>query len=199
MWRLITLGVLVIVVIIGIGTYLGPDDLAECPAVEESGQCRKADAIVVISGGDTIARTDEAIRLYKASWADYIIFSGAAADKNGPSNAAAMKGHALDQGVPEQWTIIEEQSETTKQNAAKVRAQLEELGIKDIILVTSGYHMRRAGLEFSQELGKEITVRRHPVTQDSQWSSVWWMTPWGWWLAFGELAKIGLFYVGGSR
>ena len=197
--RLIVIGVLVIVTVLGIGAYLAPDDLADCQTVQATGECRRADAIVVISGGDTTARTDEAIRLFQQSWADYIVFSGAAADKEGPSNAAAMKAHALEQGIPEARTIIEEQSETTKQNAVQVRSQLEQLGIDDIILVTSGYHMRRAGLEFAGELGSDITIRRHPVPRDKQWSEIWWMTPWGWWLAVGELAKIGLFYVGGSR
>ena len=43
------------------------------------GDCRKADAIVVVSGGDTNARTDEAIKLYKEGWAPLIVVSGAAA------------------------------------------------------------------------------------------------------------------------
>ena len=199
LWRIIATGVLIVVVVAGIGIYLAPDDLVDCKGVETTGECRKADAIVVISGGDTTARTDEAIRLFQEGWAEYIVFSGAAADKDGPSNAVAMKEHALENGVPESQTIIEERSETTKQNAKEVREQLENLEIRDIILVTSGYHMRRAGLEFSRELTNEFTVRRHPVAHDKQWSSVWWLTPWGWWLVLGELAKIGLFYIGGSR
>ena len=199
LWRIIATGVLIVVVVAGIGIYLAPDDLVDCKGAETTGECRKADAIVVISGGDTTARTDEAIRLFQEGWAEYIVFSGAAADKDSPSNAVAMKEHALENGVPESQTIIEERSETTKQNAKEVREQLENLEIRDIILVTSGYHMRRAGLEFSRELTNEFTVRRHPVAHDKQWSSVWWLTPWGWWLVLGELAKIGLFYIGGSR
>lgn len=198
-WRLVTLFLTVVIVIAGINAYLSPDDLAKCQSVEKSGKCRRADAIVVISGGDTIARTDEAIDLFKKDWAGHIVFSGAAADKEGPSNALAMQQHALDRGVPESLTVIEDQSETTKQNAAKVRQLLEEKNLRDIILVTSGYHMRRASLEFSRELGDGFSIRSHPVGRDNQWSSVWWLTPWGWWIAIGELVRIGVFTIGASR
>jgi len=50
-------------VIFGLSAYLSPNDLGKCQSVGE-GDCRKADAIVVVSGGDTNARTDEAIKLY---------------------------------------------------------------------------------------------------------------------------------------
>ena len=199
LWRIITTIVLVIAIVVGIDTYLSPDDLTKCQGLESTGNCRSADAIVVISGGDTIARTDEAIRLFKEGWAEYIIFSGAAADKGGPSNASAMRAHALKNGVPQGRTIIEEQSETTKQNAEQVYQKLVALDMRDLILVTSGYHMRRAGLEFSRALPDDFELRRHPVSSDKQWSDTWWLTPWGWWLAIGEIAKIGLFYAGVSR
>ncbi|HMR73214.1 MAG TPA: YdcF family protein, partial [Candidatus Saccharibacteria bacterium] len=70
--------------------YLGPDDLAGCASLPDAtGRCEKADAIVAVSGGDTMARVDQAIELYKNGWATMLIFSGAALDKTGPSNASA--------------------------------------------------------------------------------------------------------------
>lgn len=186
-------------IIFGISVYLSPDDLAKCDAVTESGDCRAADAIVVVSGGDTIARTNGAIQLYKQGWAPAIIFSGAAADKDGPSNANVMRQHAVASGVPKVATEVEGLSETTKQNAELVKGQLETMGAKSVILVTSGYHMRRTSLEFSKHLGSDIEIRRHPAAKDKQWGPLWWLTPWGWWLAISELAKVAAFYVGGSR
>ena len=201
MARLVTILILCVVLVWGIGAYLAPDDLADCPRVGEVSDtaCSAAGAIVVISGGDTIARTNEAIKLYNEGWAPVIVFSGAAADKNGPSNAKVMREHAVQKGVPESATIAEEASETTKQNAAQVKSHLQSNGINDVILVTSGYHMRRAGLEFERELGDTIGLRRHPVKSDSQWSPLWFFTPWGWNLALGELLRIALFYIGASR
>ena len=77
--RLIGLAVVVVVIIIGLTMYLAPDDLAKCSG-PGSGECAMADAIVAVSGGDTDARTDEAIRLYKQKWSSLLIMSGAAAD-----------------------------------------------------------------------------------------------------------------------
>lgn len=202
MARVAVILVLAAVLVLGVGAYLAPDDLADCPKVDAETigvNCSKAGAIVVISGGDTIARTDEAIKLYNEGWAPVIIFSGAAADKNGPSNAEVMRSHAISSGVPESATIIEDVSETTKQNASEVKSHLQANGISDVILVTSGYHMRRAGLEFDHEFNGDITLRRHPVASDNQWGPLWWLTPWGWMLALGELSRILVFYIGASR
>ncbi|PID32982.1 hypothetical protein CR969_03210, partial [Candidatus Saccharibacteria bacterium] len=189
-----SLAVLLLAMIVGISFYLSPDDLAKCDAGPTVfGKCRTAKAIVVISGGDTDARTDEAIRLYKDGWAKYLVVS------TGLSNAAAMRQRAMSRGVPENAILMDEYSETTKQNASKVKQILDKKGIDDIILVTSGYHMRRASLEFSSNLDPKITVRSHPVGSDKHWGIMWWATPWGWWLSGSELVKIGLFYVGGSQ
>jgi uncharacterized SAM-binding protein YcdF (DUF218 family) len=151
MGRAVVVILLVAVLVAGVSAYLSPDDLADCSGVSEGerGSCSAAGAIVVISGGDTQARTSEAITLFNDGWAPLIIFSGAAADKDGPSNAAVMRQQAVEAGVPVSATIIEDLSETTKQNAEQVREHLRANSIDDIILVTSGYHMRRANLEFA--------------------------------------------------
>jgi uncharacterized SAM-binding protein YcdF (DUF218 family) len=188
------------VIVIGLSIYLGPNDLAGCGASpSESGSCQKADAIVAISGGDTTARTGEAIKLYKNGWADKLIFSGAAKDKSGPSNAEAMRREARDAGVPDGDILTEELGETTKQNAENTQAILERNSISSVILVTSAYHQRRASLEFNSRANGAVTIRNHPVSMDNQWSVWWWLTPTGWFLAVSEFVKIIAFYIGGTR
>lgn len=185
--------------VIGLSIYLSPNDLASCGATpSEKAPCQKADAIVAISGGDTLARTYEAIRLYQNGWADKLIFSGAALDKSGPSNAEVMRREAAKAGVPSDAIITEELSATTKENAANTQAIFSDNEISSVILVTSAYHQRRAGLEF-RTLPGNVDLRNHPVAQDNQWSSWWWATPTGWYLAIGEFIKIIAFYVGGTR
>lgn len=195
--KLVGLIIFAALVIFGLSAYLSPNDLGKCQGVGE-GDCRKADAIVVVSGGDTNARTDEAIKLYKEGWAPLIVVSGAAADKAGPSNAKAMYQRAINSGVPEKAIVMDESSETTRQNATEVKKIVDSRKIEDVILVTSGYHMRRAQLEFSAQFN-DVKIRSHPVASDKNWSSWWWLTPWGWWLAMGELMRIGLFALGLSR
>lgn len=197
--RIILIFVFLVTAIILTSTYLGPDDLAKCPSgPTESGACQGADVIVAVSGGDTAARTMEAVKLYKRGWAPTLVFSGAAQDRNSPSNAAVMRSIALDAGVPEDAIIIDEHGRTTKQNATKTADLLASEDITSMILVTSSYHQRRTSLEFSERF-TDVAIRNHPVSQDNQWSLWWWMTPMGWYLALGELVRIVFFYLGGTR
>ena len=181
--------------LLGIGAFLGPDDLSGCKEQPSgSGECQAAGAIIAISGGDTAARAKEAIRLYQNGWSGTLVFSGAAQDETGPSNAEAMRRIALDAGVPDEHIIIEEKSRTTRQNAEETGGLLPH-GTTSVIIVTSGYHQRRASLEFTRAL-EGVDVVNHPVKQDSQWSRWWWTTPAGWYLAIGEVAKIAVSYAG---
>jgi uncharacterized SAM-binding protein YcdF (DUF218 family) len=181
-----------------IGAYLGPDDLKGCEGKKPSNEkgCQAADAIVAISGGDTAARADEAIMLYKNGWAPFIIFSGAAADKSGPSNALVMKQQAIDAGIEPGVIIIEESSETTDQNATATTSIFASRHITSAILVTSAYHERRALLEFNRR-ALDVEVRAHPVAHDKQWTTLWWTTPTGWALAIPELIRSLVLSTGG--
>lgn len=198
---LITIFIIAALAVTGISTYLSPDGLSHCDAqpTTDKQDCVKTDAIVAISGGDTAARTAQAIELYDNGWADLLVFSGAAQDKTGPSNAEAMKRQAVAAGVPSSAIIIDETSETTKQNAVNATDLFTENDIHSVILVTSAYHQRRAGLEFGQRAGSTIRLVNHPVTSDNQWTPWWWTTPTGWYLAISELVKIIAFYTGSSR
>jgi len=196
--KLIFLAVLVALSIVGISYYLNIDDLSGCnetPGVNSN--CQMVDAIVAISGGTTSARSDEAIKLFKNGWGGVLIFSGAAVDKTGPSNALAMKQMAISAGVPEDKIYIDEYAGSTKQNAQNVEAILLKINAKKIILVTSGYHQRRASLEFNK-YSTDVTVLNHSTTTDGDWTPLWWMLPRGWWLAVNEIAKIAMFYAFGA-
>ena len=189
-----------IVVIVGLSMYLAPNDLSGCNETPGGVKpCQPVDAIVAVSGGDTNARTREAIKLYKNCWAPKLIFSGAAQDKTGPSNAEAMRREARSEGVPDADIITEELGATTKQNADNTQDILERNDVSSVILVTSAYHQRRAGLEFTKRAAGTVTVYNHPVMNDSQWSAFWWVTPSGWYLALSEFVKVMLFYIGFTR
>lgn len=182
--------ILITIIIIAISAYLQPNDITLCNnVISGTGPCQKVDAVVAISGGDTNARTDEAIRLYKDGWTNTLIFAGAAQDKSGPSNASVMRDRAIDAGISASNIFIDEESETTKQNAQNTQSIFQSQNIKTIILVTSGYHQRRATLEFAK-YNPDVIVYNNPVSSDHDWSFWWWTTPRGWALAVTELSKI---------
>lgn len=191
---------IVILAITFIGHFLAPDDLATCDATPgaKSG-CHKADAIVAVSGGKTSYRTAEAIKLYKNGWSDKLIFSGAAQDEYSPSNAEVMRTQAIKAGVPAEAITIEPAARTTHQNAGNAETLFEQYDINQIIVVTSPYHQRRAGLEFQNLTNAAREVRNHPAANDPDWSMWWWLTPRGWWLAGSELLKIGAVQSGNSH
>lgn len=197
---ILTIGAAGALIVALIGVYLSPDDLQKCNAAPSSKiGCEKVDAIVAVSGGNTPLRTEEAINLYKNGWSDYLIFSGAAKDTSGPSNAAVMRKQAIDDGVPSGAIFVEGSSKTTHQNAEFVDTIFKNNNIDSVIVVTSPYHQRRAGVEFRHRLGTDATVFNHPAANDPDWPWYWWATPRGWWLAGGEVVKITAAYVGESE
>ena len=190
--------VVIVGLIIWLSIYLQPNSFIGCGELPtDDGQCKKADAIVVVSGGDTQARTAAGITLFKNGWADALVLSGAAQDKSGPSNAAAMELQAINAGVPSEAIIIDEEAVNTQQNAENTHSIFKRNNISDVILVTSGYHQRRSSLEFNKS-ANDVTIRNYPVINDKDWSWYWWLTPRGWWLAGGEMVKIIAFYLGAT-
>jgi uncharacterized SAM-binding protein YcdF (DUF218 family) len=149
----------------------------------------KSEAIVVISGGETVARTNEGIKVFNEGFAPYLIFSGAARDSD-ISNAAAMKKIAIASGIPHEKIILEEKSKDTYENALFVKDILESRNIKNIILVTSPYHQRRASITFSHVLGDSYNIINHSAV-DSTWrKSGWWKNPGSVELTLQELYRI---------
>lgn len=169
---------LVIALIIGIGFYLSPQD-----------SLKQADMIVAVSGGETEQRTMEAVRLYKRGMADTILFSGAAEDKSGPSNAAAMKAIAVSEGVPAKNILVEEESANTEQNALFSSKIIKDQKASSIILVTSPYHQRRANLNFKEALGPGVEIINHSATDSSWRKNSWWTQDYTVQLTLSELQK----------
>lgn len=189
----------VVTLIVFISLFLSVDSLSKCGDIPSQVEgCGRADVIIAVSGGDTTSRTQQAIDLYKNGWANKVLFSGAALDKSGPSNAEVMRLQAISQQVPVEDIIIEDSSETTRQNANLTSEILANLKVESAIVVTSGYHQKRTLLEFSEQ-SPDINFRSHPTASDRQWSVWWWTTPHGWYLAVTEVLKIVLFYLGGTR
>jgi uncharacterized SAM-binding protein YcdF (DUF218 family) len=176
------IGVLVILAtaaFFSLGFYLSPQSTLQ-----------KSDAIVAISGGDTNARTREAVQLYNDGWANRIIFSGAALDPNGPSNARVMANAAELQGVPASVITLDETSTNTRENASNTATVLAAQADKSIILVTSPYHQRRAYIVFKRQLGTSVNILNHSSVDQGWRRSDWWATSESRSLTLSELQKV---------
>ena len=174
-WRARWFGVL------AIGCGLGLIGISSLPAVaeslmagleagyppRESGDCPRAEAIVVLGGaiapvleGDLYPRLHrgsdrllEAARLYRAGCAPVVAISSSAlvlAPYRG-SETAAMADLLADLGVPRSAMVLEAQGRNTQGNAAFSKTLLQSLGIRRVLLVSSAWHLRRAAALFARE------------------------------------------------
>jgi len=175
----------VLVGLLGIGHWLEVTD----PLV-------KADAIVAISG-DTGARVDTAIALWKQGYAPVLILSGGSSDPESVPSAELMKRTAVAAGVPANAIVVEGTSATTEENAQHVADLMRSRGIHSAILVTSPYHQRRAALLFEREFARaSLSFRNHPA-EDPDWdASFWWTSEPSRSRTLIELAKLGALVAG---
>ena len=160
-----------VVLTVGLGAF-GLAAVGHALAIEDP--LEKADAIVAISG-DTGARANTAIALWKQGYAPLIIFSGAAIDPDSVSSAEIMRREALRQGVPENATLIEPASATTDENANEVAKLMVQRKLRSAILVTSPYHQRRAALLFTRAFEPAGLALHNYPARDPEWDpNFWW-------------------------
>lgn len=113
---------------------------------------RRADVIVVLgarvqqdgSPSPTLrARVEHAVTLYRRGFATRLLFSGGIGDF-GASEASVSRALAVELGVPAGACLVEEQSHSTKQNAAFSAELIRAQGWRSVVVVTDPYHLPRA-------------------------------------------------------
>lgn len=125
-----------------------------------------AQAVVVLGGSirgarlprrpypDLSASADRlwhAARLHRAGKAPLLVLSGGTAHAGEAPEAQAMRRFLLELGVPAAAMVLEPASVTTAQNAAFSARLLRQRDIRQVLLVTSALHMRRARALFERE------------------------------------------------
>ena len=116
----------------------------------------KADIIIILGGGSGGAheRPIRAAEFFNKGAAPRILLSGAGDD--------TINRHILmKRGVPATDIQLEDQSETTRENAEYSIRILREENIHSAIIVTSWYHSRRA-LKTFQHFAPDITFYSRP-------------------------------------
>ena len=118
---------------------------------------RKADVIVVLSGGIdkgrylSLASSQRMVRgaqLYFEGRAKKILFSGGIPPKNGVAEAAVMAQEAKRLNIPAEDILVEKRSQSTHEKVVEVKKMTEALRWKSLILVTSYSKMKRSLMAF---------------------------------------------------
>lgn len=130
-----------------------------------------ADAIVVFAagvgesgkaGGGAQERIKQAIDLYKAGYAPYLVLSSGYVYSF--REAEAMRALAVDQGIPAGSIVLEVRATNTYQNVRFVDEILRDHRWQRILLVSSPYHMRRALMVWWKQ-APDVKVVPTPVPQ----------------------------------
>jgi uncharacterized SAM-binding protein YcdF (DUF218 family) len=174
-----------LIVLLSAGTFLRSAD-----------EPTHADVIVALSGDSHGARAATAVSLYRAGLAGLILFSGASEDPASVSSAELMARQAVALGVPRAAILLEEEARTTEDNARLVREAMRQRRLASALLVTSGYHQRRAALAFARAFeGTNLRFTNVPA-DDPDWDAVlWWLDPGQRELTLRELGKLALAYL----
>ena len=131
------------------------------------------DAIIVLGGGinpDSSLpplpklRVEKGVKLYKKGIARYMIVTGKLgySVKYTPrkTEARVMKDYAVSLGIPKNKIFTENKSRSTIENARFTKEKLlEPKRFKDLVIVTSEFHIKRSKYIFNKILGKSYNLK----------------------------------------
>ncbi len=167
----------------------------------------RADAIFVLAG-TRLERPLEAVDLYKEGWAPLIVLSPGRSElaervarSRGvrvPTGSALTRDVMLQLGVPASAIVADEgYVDNTAGEANLLRAMVIARGWKRVIVVTSKYHVRRAGFAFRRALqGTGARAIMRASRYDPSDPANWWRYRADVRFALSEWEKLALYWLG---
>ena len=114
----------------------------------KAGPPQKADIIVVLAGDGFGHRILKAAELVKAGYAPQALISGPNGSYGNFECDMAIP-FAVRAGYPESYFLhFEHTARSTESEAQQATKKLRQMGVKRVMLVTSNFHTRRAGIMF---------------------------------------------------
>lgn len=165
----------------------------------------RADALVVLGGSSTYGeRTEYAARLFKEGFAPRVLLTddglrggwSQAEQRNlffVERAAAALEAAGVPAGNVE---TLEPQTSSTYEEAMLLREQASARGLDSLLVVTSGYHSRRARWTFERvfrDSGVRVSVAAVGPGRQTPAPYVWWLSPRGWRLVGLEYLKLAYY------
>lgn len=131
-------------------------------------QRQKADVIIVLGAAlssDGVSpvfreRLNHGITLYNEGYADKILVTGGIGEGSYLSDAYVAGMYLMEQGIPEEDILLEEESQTTLSNLENAKTIMDENGFSSALIVSDPMHMKRAML-FAKDVG--ITAYSSPT------------------------------------
>ncbi len=94
-------------------------------------------------------RAEKGAELYRRGVAPLVFFSGGSSGTL-PSEASVARDIAVKLGVPLSACVLEEDSHSTFENAQRTGPMLKQRHIDEVVLVSDGYHLLRATMQFTR-------------------------------------------------
>ncbi|GGE38085.1 hypothetical protein GCM10011391_16120 [Pullulanibacillus camelliae] len=129
-------------------------------------------------------RLPMAIKLYEAKRTGKLLFSGGVTwEGHQEPEAIQLKQRAIELGIPERDILVETQSKHTKENVLASLLVLDRAfslhQIKRVLMVTAGYHMRRAFLTAKTYMPEWIDYSLCPVNDRYTRKNNWFLNKYG--------------------
>ncbi|HWV83178.1 MAG TPA: YdcF family protein [Hyphomicrobiaceae bacterium] len=144
---------------------------AVCATSAQEPQVQKADAIVVVTGGED--RISAALGLLRHGSGRRLLISGV----NPRTSAAAIRDQTGEERQLFECCVdIGREASDTIGNAEEARDWAGTHGYRSLIVVTSAYHMPRTLAEFARAM-PHIALVAHPVSPRHARDRPWWQHP----------------------
>jgi uncharacterized SAM-binding protein YcdF (DUF218 family) len=121
-------------------------------------------------------RVLEAQRIYRLAKDPWVISSGGAANSatDAPTTGGSMRDALVRLGVPSDRVLLEDRSQSTRDEAVMVAPMLHQLSARHAVIVTSDYHMWRALAAFrSMGVDAVPAIAMDPMARQP-WSAWLW-------------------------
>ena len=178
---------------------------AEALVVSE--ELERADALVVLAGSSAyVERTARAAELYREGRAPVVLLTNdgqlsgwSNESQNNPTFVERARRELVRGGVPaERIEVLPRRVGSTHDEAVLLREYAGERHLRSLLVVTSGYHSRRALWTFRRAFegsGVEVGVSKVEPGLQTPTPGTWWFSPRGWQSVAGEYVKMVYYRV----
>jgi len=171
-----------LIALVFLAVLLGGIYLARRPLLRFAGESlvvedplEKSDAIIILSDDNFYAdRATRAAEIFRQKLAPLVVASGIRLRPN--AGIAELMTHDLvERGVPRENILpFPQDADNTKEEAESLRKLVQEKNWKNVIVVTSNYHTRRAKYILGKVFAKDVTIRMAGARDADYDPEHWW-------------------------